>query len=373
MQKHSYRLNGCYLLILFCIIFSLTGCTNQSNLHTSSSKSSSSVLPVPTDSLSVQYIDVGQGNAVLLQTKEQAMIIDGGDRSHSSKVVSYLKKHNVETLDYVIATHYDADHLSGLVGVLNCYPVAKVLDPDYTTDSKIFASYQTMKKEKGITSVHPKAGETYPFGDGQFTILAPNSTHYSDDNDYSIAILFEYGKNRFLFAGDASIESEYEILENGIDVSCDVYLASHHGSSTSTSEAFLKAMNPSTTIISVGADNSYGHPNEEILNRLKKASIPIYRTDTNGTITATSDGTTIQISTEHSSFAKNSVTLQSKPNSKESISKPDQKLIGNKNTKKVHRTSCSSLPDKDNQVTFSSYEESRKAGYLACKKCHPDS
>lgn len=372
----------CYFFTLFFILFTLAGCSSISNAPSDTKKTEATV-KTPSGTLSVQYIDVGQGNSVLLQTDGHSMLIDGGDRSHSSKVVSYLKKQGIETLDYVIATHYDADHLSGLVGVLNQFSIETVFDPDYKTDTKIFASYIKMKQEKNIKSIHPTPGEQYTLGDGTFTILAPNSSHYSDVNDYSIAILFQYGKNKFIFAGDAGIESEYEILENGIDVSCDVYLASHHGSQTATSEGFLKAMSPSCAVISVGKDNSYGHPHKEIIQQFKETSIPVYRTDQLGTITAVSNGTSIDFSFEKDSKKPNTFATKKDTNSDKKTSNKTEtsnqlknskqaSYIGNINSKKIHLSTCSGLPLKKNRAYFATYEESIQAGYSPCKICHPE-
>lgn len=246
--------------------------------------------------LTVEFIDVGQGNCVLASINEHYMLIDGGNSDTSSFVVSYLKDKGIKTLDYVVVSHYDADHLSGIIGVLNVFNVNKVIAPDYTADTKTYNSYIKKLNEKNILPEYPSVGDKYTFGNAGFVVVCPDSYDYSDENNNSVGIKLSYGNNSFLILGDASTESEYAMLDNNVNVSADVYMVSHHGSLKSTSATFLSAINPSYAVISVG-NNSYGHPKEEILKRLEKLNIPIYRTDKDGTIIFTSDGNTLSVST----------------------------------------------------------------------------
>lgn len=313
-------------------------------------------------SLKVHFISVGQGNAVLAESGGHYMLIDGGDGSHSSKVISYLKEQGVKSLDYVIATHYDADHLSGILGAIQVFPTDILLDPDYTTDTRLFSSYCETKKTLGLTSVHPNPGDTYSLGSCHFTILAPNDTEYSDENDYSIALRLVCGSTSFLMTGDASTDSEEEMLDSGLTLNSDVYLTGHHGSSTSNSEDFLDAVSPSYAVISVGRDNSYGHPHREVMESLSARNIPVFRTDTQGTILVESDGKNLTFNTQPDT------QFEEHTSSSQDTTLP---FIGNKNTKKFHRSDCSGLPKEHNRIYFKTAEEAISEGYEPCSNCKP--
>lgn len=254
--------------------------------------------PPPGGTLTVDFLDVGQGLSVLVNSDGHYLLFDGGDRTASSFVVAYLKKQGVESLDYLIASHYDADHLNGLVGALNVFPTKTILAPDYETDTKVYQSFLRTAQEKGNTIVHPTTGSTYQLGDAQFTILAPSSKSYGDENDYSVVIRLTYGGSSFLITGDAGEKSELEMLEGGFTLKSDVLCLGHHGSSTASSAPFLKAVSPDFAVISCGTGNSYGHPHEETLERLKGTKAGLFRTDLQGTLRAVTDGETITWSAE---------------------------------------------------------------------------
>ena len=242
-------------------------------------------------SLEMNFLDVGQGLSVLINADGHFMLYDGGDRTASSFVVAYLKDKGVTDLDYLVASHYDADHINGLVGALNVFNTAQILGPDYETETKIYGSFINKVKELEKEINHPTPGERYPLGGGYFEILAPLSDRYDDVNNYSIAIRLVYGDTSFLIMGDAEKESEEEMTDRWPDLSADVLCVGHHGSPTSTSEELLDRVNPSIAVISCGRDNSYGHPGKAVLERLEERDIPVLRTDESGTITITSDGT----------------------------------------------------------------------------------
>lgn len=317
--------------------------------------------------LEVHFIDVGQGSSTLVKSNGHYMLIDGGDSKYSSRVVSYLEDESVGKLDYIIATHYDADHLNGVVGALETYSTEAVIAPDYKAESKVYKSFTSIIKEKGIKITYPETGKKYKIGSAEFTILAPNDTHYDDANDYSVAIKLVNGENTFILTGDAEIESEYEMLETGIDLSCDVYLAGHHGSKYSSSEAFMQAMQPESVVISVGANNRYGHPSDEAMARFNAMGCDIYRTDKLGDIIATSDGKNITFNVNKSSGGKSR-----RNNNNNNTKKTSGKFIGNTNSKKFHEKDCGSVPDEENRVYFNTIKEAEKAGYNPCGNCNPE-
>ena len=243
--------------------------------------------------MKVHFLDVGQGLSILVQSDGQTMIYDGGDKSTSSFVVSYLQKQNVTTIDYLISSHYDSDHMAGLIGCLNAFDVKNVISSDYEHDSKLYQSFIQTVADKGLPMQHPAVGTEFSFGSGSFQILAPATIDPNDSNTNSVAIKLTNGDNSFIFTGDAENTSEKAMCESGIDLSCDVLVPGHHGSATATSWDFLQATVPEYAVISCGKDNQYGHPDKDVMDKLESMDIQVYRTDKQGTIVAVSDGTTI--------------------------------------------------------------------------------
>lgn len=243
--------------------------------------------------MKVHFLDVGQGLSILVQSGGQTMIYDGGDKSTSSFVVSYLQKQNVTTIDYLISSHYDSDHMAGLIGCLSAFDVKNVISSDYEHDSKLYQSFIQAVADQGLTMQHPAVGTEFSFGTGSFQILAPATIDPDDSNKNSVAIKLTNGDNSFIFTGDAESTSEAAMCASGIDLSCDVLVPGHHGSATATSWDFLQATVPEYAVISCGKDNQYGHPAKDVMDKLESMDIQVYRTDEQGTIVAVSDGTTI--------------------------------------------------------------------------------
>lgn len=350
--------------------------------------------------LTVTFLDVGQGNAVLAEQDGHFMLIDGGDRDASSYVVSYLKNQGVETLEYVISSHYDADHLNGVVGALNAFSCDLLLDADYTADTKVYASLQSVIEEKEIAEVHPDLGDTYSFGDAEFTIVCPDAYDYDDENDNSVGIRLVYGDTSFLILGDAGEEAEAMMQLSGLGIKSDVYLASHHGSAYSSSLSFLQAVAPEAVVISAGLSNSYGHPAKTTLEHIRLVGAALYRTDLQGEIIATSDGQDIAFNVAAtddfqsgdeiaaaenggSGTAENTQTGETQTaemqdaaqdGQTETAQQETQTYILNTNTKKFHKPDCSSVErmSEANKASFTgTRDELIAAGYAACKNCNP--
>ena len=264
--------------------------------ETATSTPTETPTPEPTKEageMKVHFLDVGQGLSILVQSDGQTMIYDGGDKSTSSFVVSYLQKQNVTTINYLISSHYDSDHMAGLIGCLNAFDVKNVISSDYEHDSKLYQSFIQTVADKGLPMQHPAVGTEFSFGSGSFQILAPATIDPNDSNKNSVAIKLTNGDNSFIFTGDAENTSEKAMCESGIDLSCDVLVPGHHGSATATSWDFLQATVPEYAVISCGKDNQYGHPDKDVMDKLESMDIQVYRTDKQGTIVAVSDGTTI--------------------------------------------------------------------------------
>lgn len=241
----------------------------------------------------IHVLDVGQGLSVLIESNGHYMLYDGGDSDKSSYVVSYLQNEQVPALDYVVASHYDSDHLNGVVGALNAFPVSNVWGPNYEADTRVFESFRSIIAEKGLACTQPAVGSQIQLGDAVIQVLAPSGSDYSDANNYSIAIRVQDGNTSFLITGDAEAESEAQMTASGLNLDSDVYVMGHHGSGTSTSWDLLQAATPEYAVLSCGAGNSYGHPHIESMEKLQAMGIQLLRTDKQGNIVASTDGNTI--------------------------------------------------------------------------------
>lgn len=275
------------IAIVISLLFMIFGDSESIDIFPSSVETINSGT---TDSMTVYYLDVGQGSSALVESDGRYMLIDGGDRSHSSYVVSYLKKLGITTLDYVVVSHYHADHLNGIIGALEAFQCSTVICPDYEASSKLYQSFLNKVKEKDIATTYPSIGDSYTLGNAEFSIIAPVKYTYSNENNSSIGIRLTNGNDSFLFTADAEAESEEAICELGIDLSCDVYTVGHHGSATSTTWSLLEKALPEYAVISCGEDNSYGHPHEETMEKLEAISAKVYRTDLQGELIAVSSG-----------------------------------------------------------------------------------
>lgn len=258
----------------------------------SSKETMTETLPTP-DDMTVHFLDVGQGLSILVESSGEYLIYDGGGRDTSSYVVAYLKEQGVTNLKYVISSHYDEDHISGLIGCLNAFNVENVIGADYVSDTDLYTSFISKADNLELEIQHPVPGNIYNLGTASITILSPTSFDNGESNNNSIAIKLTNGKTSFLFAGDAEYKSEKDMIDSNINLKCDVLCVGHHGSADSTSEEFLDAVLPTSAVISCGENNSYSHPDIETLNRLKATVSELFRTDKQGTLVAKSDGTTI--------------------------------------------------------------------------------
>lgn len=253
--------------------------------------------------LTVTWLDVGQGDAAVIQCGGQSMLIDGGKPEKSSYIYAWLQQHGLSYLDVIVATHVDADHIGGLSGALNYASAGTAYCPETTGTTETFQSFVKYLAQRGKQITVPTAGETFALGGAQIQILGP--LHRAEDsNDNSIVLKVSFGATSFLFTGDAERAEEQDLLNAGVNLQSTVLKVGHHGSDTSTSYPFLRAVAPQYAVISVGAGNSYGHPTEAVLSRLRDAGVTTFRTDMQGEITAVSDGQTINFSTAKNATAE---------------------------------------------------------------------
>ena len=246
---------------------------------------------------SMTMLDVKQGLSLLFESDGKYMLYDGGGRKPSSYVFSYVRKHTGGELDYLVSSHYDEDHAAGLIGVLLKDKVGTVLCPDYTNDTEIYSSFASALQGNGAAVVHPKAGDNYQFGNASITVLSADDAA-DQENDRSITVKVTYGSFSIIVTGDAEKQAEQEMIDSGLDLDADVYVAGHHGSEYSSSSAFLAAVSPAFTFISCGAGNDYGHPAEGMLGRVQAVGSQMVRTDKQGEVTVYSDGANDWLSTD---------------------------------------------------------------------------
>ena len=247
--------------------------------------------------LEAYFLDVGQGDSEILRVGNSTMLIDAGTNASTNTLLSDIKGLGIRKFDVVIATHPHEDHIGGLDSVINQFPIGKIYMPKVTTTTQTFQDVIKAIHDKGLTVTTPVPGSTFNLGPDTCTILAPNSQSYPDLNSYSIVLRVVNGYKSFLFEGDAQTDSEKEMLAKRYTLKSDVLKVGHHGSDTSTSPDFLKAVSPKYAVIEVGAGNDYGHPHQVTLDKLNAAGVQIYRTDLNGIITITSDGSNLNVTT----------------------------------------------------------------------------
>ena len=248
--------------------------------------------------LQIHFLNVGQGDCTIVLCDGESMVIDGGPASASSFVYSYIRNTlELQHIDYVVSTHPHLDHVYGLSSVLNAAPVDLVLTPVLEWDSKAFNSMVKYAEKQGAPLSVPQEGDTLRLGGATVTILHcwPEAIDYGRTKDSSIVVRIDYGQTSFIITGDAEDWSEYMMIDSGMNLKADVLRVAHHGSSTASTLEFLQSVRPEYAVISVGKDNGYGHPHQEVLDRLNEVGSKILRTDELGTIVMNSNGETITI------------------------------------------------------------------------------
>lgn len=324
----------------------------------------------------IHYIDVGQADAALVLCDDSTMLIDGGNVADSSLIYAYLKEHSIEHLDYIVCTHAHEDHVGGLAGALNYATVGVVYCPVRLHETDAFSNFVKYLDKQDVSITVPEAGNIFNLGSAEATIIGP--VKRSDDtNNTSIVLRIVYGNTSFLFTGDAEREEEQDILDAGYTLSSTVLKVGHHGSANSTTYPFLREIMPKYAVISVGLNNSYGHPTEDALSRLRDAEVKVYRTDMQGHIICISDGENVSFSVSKNSDAdtfglpQNSIGNQ---NGGDATGTTGTTYVLNTNTHKFHYPTCSSvdsMKESNKSIYTGSREEVISMGFSPCGRCHP--
>ena len=248
--------------------------------------------------LVAHFIDVGEGDAILIVQGDHAMLIDGGPPELGQAVFGYLRSHGIGRLDYLVATHPFADHVGGLSDVLRLISVDNVLLPMVYHDTPAYNGFLAAVEASGADAAVPFAGHTFTLGAAEITVLSPDpAAQWENRANYSIVMRVEFGSTSFMLPGDAMREVEADLLDGAAHLSSDVLKVSRHGAPSATTSGFLDAVSPSIAVISAGGgDNSF--LSQEVLRRLGGAGAHVFRTDVHGSIVITSDGTTLGVEVE---------------------------------------------------------------------------
>ncbi len=355
-----------YWILLLCLALGLSGCGSTGEILDEVVQSGIldeylqpekvQKIEVPKGEMEVHFIDVGQADCALLASGGHFMLIDGGNNEDDERILTYLRNAGVKKLDIVVGTHPHEDHIGSLDAAIEAFDVGAVYMPAVSANTATYRDVLDAVAEKGLQVQHPKAGDVLDFNGLPVEIFGPVK-EYKDLNNNSIVLRISVGETAFLFTGDAETTAEFDILEQGFDISADVLKVAHHGSSGSSVEEFLAYADADYAVISVGIGNSYDHPEDVTLKRLQNYGMEIFRTDKQGTIVCNTDGENISFRQEGKSSQTAAVT--------------EAAYIGNKNSMKYHTLDCSSLPIEKNRAYFADQAAAEEAGYAPCGTCKP--
>ena len=283
------------LIITFCV-YLYEEYVNVESVETKVEHREEESIKLDSNNLTIQFIDVGQGDCILINQNEDYMLIDAGNNEDGELLVNYFKDLGIKKFNYVIGTHAHEDHIGGLDNIINNFDIGKFYMPDVITTTKTFEDVLDALLEKNKAFDTPSIGKEFKLQDLDFKVLYVGNDK-SDLNNTSIVLKMTYKDTTYLFMGDATEKVEKILIDDGVDLKSDVLKVGHHGSQYSTTSNFLKKVSPSYAVIQVGKDNTYDHPKQITLDKLQKLNVMTYRNDIVGTIILTSDGNNINFKT----------------------------------------------------------------------------
>ena len=305
--------------------------------------------------LTVHFLNVEQGDCIFLELPDgKTTLIDSGERDYSGSVISQLYALGCTKIDYLFATHPHSDHIGGMRDIIPNFEIGALYLPDVSTTTASYEKMLDAAVEHQVPTILTSAGKTITPCEGvEYQVLAPIGSEHDGLNNWSIVLRVVYGETAFLFCGDAELESVEQILASGAEVSADVLKLGHHGSSDGITQEYFDRISPSYAIACCAEVNDYGHPHREVVQMMKEAGVPLLCTY-EGNIILASDGAQVHYvaDTPETDFTAAA-------------------YIGNRNSKKFHRTDCEGLPGERNRVYFGDRESAVAAGYSPCPVCNP--
>ena len=265
---------------------------------------SPSVPPVEHGYAKVCFLDTGQSDCSLILTENATVLIDCGEIGCERTVCTLLKKYGVKTIDIFVVTHPHSDHIGTASAVFSEFEVKRLLLPEipreYISDTQLYDELlSSAKAEKGCVVSFAKPGDVFSFEDNsRLIVLGPIDCYFDNINNWSVVTKFVFGETSFLFTGDMEASAEADLIASGADISCNVLKIGHHGSRTSSTDDFLSASNPDFGLILCGSGNVHGHPHDGVKQALKAHKIKVFRTDLDGTVTMSTNGSEISVETE---------------------------------------------------------------------------
>ena len=363
-KKRILQFAGCLILCALILFFCNKQEILRSLMQISGSGSSLDQNPQLTSreaDFRLTMLDVGQGLCLLIGADGEYMLYDGGGRNYSSYVISYLKQHGVNELQYLFASHYDDDHIAGLIGVLRTIPVKKVILPCYEADTEVYASFMNALSEAEADIEYAVTGHSYSFGRAVIdTLYAADGTE-EKENDRCTVLKISHGQFSCMITGDAQAETEKILLNSGISLKCSAYVVGHHGSASSSTPDFIAAMKPEIALISVGADNEFGHPAERTLKTLNENHVHIFRTDTDGEIEVICNDSEYNVLTERDSRPQREA-------------QHGDGYVLNNRTMKFHRPECemaNEIGEHNREISHENRWTLISYGYAPCGLCAP--